>query len=195
MLTPSPSGWNSDGFTTWESTQGNNVITTISGVQSRSAPVLNFLFDWLPTEPPTSVKNQDAVRKHLFYLINAVHDIVYQYGFTESAGNFQQSNFGKGGLGNDRVIVNAQSTNGVNNARFSTPPDGQSGIMTLHLFTVTTPGRDGGFDSGIAIHEYAHGISNRLTGGPSNVYCLQSMQSAGLGEVIYFFEVRDGAML
>ncbi|MGB5944265.1 MAG: T9SS-dependent M36 family metallopeptidase [Leeuwenhoekiella sp.] len=33
--------------------------------------------------------------------------------------------------------------------------------------------RDGAFDNGIIIHEYAHGISNRLTGGPSNVNCLR----------------------
>ncbi|MCC2547251.1 T9SS-dependent M36 family metallopeptidase [Hymenobacter sp. BT175] len=34
------------------------------------------------------------------------------------------------------------------------------------------PGRDGDFDNGIIAHEYGHGISNRLTGGPGNSSCL-----------------------
>lgn len=34
----------------------------------------------------------------------------------------------------------------------------------------------------IPIHEYTHGISNRLTGGAANAQCLQSVESRGLGE-------------
>jgi len=32
------------------------------------------------------------------------------------------------------------------------------------------------------IHEYGHGISNRLTGGPSNSNCLGTGQPGGMGE-------------
>ena len=32
--------------------------------------------------------------------------------------------------------------------------------------------RDSGLDAGVVVHEYAHGISNRLIGGPDNVSCL-----------------------
>ncbi len=32
------------------------------------------------------------------------------------------------------------------------------------------------------MHEYAHGISTRLTGGPSNVGCLGWGESGGMGE-------------
>lgn len=32
---------------------------------------------------------------------NMFHDLMYAYGFTEEAGNFQQYNFGKGGKEND----------------------------------------------------------------------------------------------
>ncbi len=42
--------------------------------------------------------------------------------------------------------------------------------------------RDGDFDNGIIAHEYGHGVSIRLTGGPSNVGCLSLAQSAGMGE-------------
>jgi hypothetical protein len=36
--------------------------------------------------------------------------------------------------------------------------------------------RDGDLDAGIVIHEYGHGISNRLTGGPSIVNCLTAIE-------------------
>jgi extracellular elastinolytic metalloproteinase len=58
-----------------------------------------------------------------------IHDVFYQYGFDEKSGNFQDWNFGKGGLGNDAVIANAQDGSGTNNANFATPPDGQHGRM------------------------------------------------------------------
>ena len=36
--------------------------------------------------------------------------------------------------------------------------------------------KDGSLDTGIVTHEYGHGISNRLTGGPNNASCLYSCQ-------------------
>ncbi len=44
------------------------------------------------------------------------------------------------------------------------------------------PSRDSSFDNGVIIHEYGHGVSNRLTGGPKNVACLNGAQSGGMGE-------------
>lgn len=41
--------------------------------------------------------------------------------------------------------------------------------------------RDSDFDNGIIAHEYGHGISNRLTGGPSNSNCLQNAEQMGEG--------------
>jgi len=40
---------------------------------------------------------------------------------------------------------------------------------------------DGDFDNGIIAHEYGHGISNRLTGGPSNTNCLSNDEQMGEG--------------
>ncbi|MEM0997645.1 MAG: T9SS-dependent M36 family metallopeptidase [Bacteroidota bacterium] len=40
---------------------------------------------------------------------------------------------------------------------------------------------DGDFDNGIIGHEYAHGISNRLTGGPNNSGCLGNAEQMGEG--------------
>ena len=52
----------------------------------------------------------------------------------------------------------------------------------MYLFTATTPHRDGDLDNGIIIHEYGHGVSNRLTGGPANANALNATQSGGMGE-------------
>lgn len=40
---------------------------------------------------------------------------------------------------------------------------------------------DGDNDAGVMSHEYTHGISNRLTGGPNNVSCLQNKEEMGEG--------------
>jgi extracellular elastinolytic metalloproteinase len=183
QTTASPMGWHSDGFKTWNDTRGNNVDVVIGAGSFRALKVQDY-FDtnWSPTEEPRSANNLQAASVQLFYLINYLHDVLYQYGFTESAGNFQHNNFGKGGLDNDRILVFAQDENGKNNANFATPPDGQSGVMKMYLWEYTSPKRDGALDSVIPIHEFMHGVSNRLTGGPSNSNCLQARESAGLGE-------------
>jgi extracellular elastinolytic metalloproteinase len=46
--------------------------------------------------------------------------------------------------------------------------------------TARPPIRDGDFDNGIVLHEYGHGVSNRLTGGPA-VNCLSGNEQAGEG--------------
>ncbi|MCF8374067.1 MAG: T9SS-dependent M36 family metallopeptidase [Bacteroidales bacterium] len=40
---------------------------------------------------------------------------------------------------------------------------------------------DGDFDNGVVVHEYTHGISTRLVGGPSNVDCLYNEEQMGEG--------------
>lgn len=41
--------------------------------------------------------------------------------------------------------------------------------------------RDSDIDSGVITHEYGHGISNRLTGGPSTASCLNNQEQMGEG--------------
>lgn len=43
------------------------------------------------------------------------------------------------------------------------------------------PRRDISLDNGVIIHEYGHGLSTRLTGGPSNTACLVMDEQAGEG--------------
>ncbi|XJO78593.1 hypothetical protein BDV3_003006 [Batrachochytrium dendrobatidis] len=145
----SPQGW-TDG----QETTGNNVLAAdqTSGTPSSG---INGAFDssFNPQEDPRTAANVKASAINLFYIGNIVHDISYQYGFTEAAGNFQKDNFGKGGEGNDVVVINVQSTAGTDDAKFYAPADGQPGEMDMFRFTTTTPNRDGGLDNVIPIHD------------------------------------------
>ena len=102
---------------------------------------------------------------NLFYWVNILHDLYYHYGFDEKSGNFQENNYGRGGAQNDSVQAEAQDGGGVNNANFATPPDGQRPRMQLYLWTMTNPTRDAALVPPSIVHEYTHGLSNRLVGG------------------------------
>ncbi|KAK7038894.1 hypothetical protein VNI00_010528 [Paramarasmius palmivorus] len=184
ITSASPQGWHSDGTTSTTVTAGNNVIAykgSQSATTSQSSSGLNFVYTYDPTVAPTSGQNVDAARTNAFYIINAYHDTLYLYGWTESAYNFQNNNFGNGGSGNDRVLMSVQDSSGTNNANFATPPDGQSGTCRMYVWTLTSVRRDGSLENDIPIHEVTHGLTNRMTGGGTG-RCLQTTESRGLGE-------------
>ncbi|KAH9254989.1 extracellular metalloproteinase 5 [Batrachochytrium salamandrivorans] len=113
----SPNGW-TDG----KATKGNNVITsTPSGKTTPSTSDGVFDTKFSSRGAPGTDANIAAAAVNLFYVSNMMHDISYQYGFTESAGNFQTNNFGKGGRGNDAITINVLNPSRVNNADFLTP--------------------------------------------------------------------------
>jgi len=184
----SPNGWNAR-----SSTSGNNVIAVDNSGNSRDTDALkqngkqavgnNFLFDFSANDRTQSPADYtDAAITNAFFLSNRFHDIMYQYGFDERAGNFQQDNFGKGGQGGDPVLALVHDGSGKNNANFASPPDGESGIMRMFIFTRTTPNRDGALENAVVVHELAHGLSTRLTGGPATSNCLSRPEGGGLGE-------------
>jgi hypothetical protein len=328
--TASPFGWHdTDGNAGPEftDTRGNNVFAQedtdaddAGGLRPDGTASLDFSPLFAPSLQPGSYI--DASVTNLFYWNNIIHDVLYQYGFDEPAGNFQTNNYGKGGAGSDQVWADSQDGSGVNNARFGTPPDGFDPRMEMFrwlqsptprvivsspptiagtysagyaLFGGGTPGlagtvvraldpadgagptttdacspltnpgsvsgniaiidrgtctfvvkvshaedagaigviivnnagndiitmagidstilipavflgqsvgssiiaelgsgvsasivspaaRDSSFDGGVVVHEYAHGVSNRLTGGPANANCLAADESGGMGE-------------
>ncbi|MBV9956875.1 MAG: M36 family metallopeptidase, partial [Acidobacteria bacterium] len=143
-----------------------------------SSPTQDFTFPFSTSVDPRT--QQAAVVTNLFYFNNIMHDFSYGLGFTETAGNFQTNNYGRGGTGNDSVRAEAQDGSGTNNANFATPPEGQRPRMQQYLFTAPTPDRDSSVDSDVVFHEYGHGISNRLIGNGSTA--LQGTQSGAMGE-------------
>lgn len=166
------------------------------------APTGEFQFaftdNWRKTEGATGSFAQDAesAATNLFYHHNRIHDEMYAFGFTETAGNFQVDNFGKGGTGGDPVFGGAQSGAlgivdevvplGRNNANMITLPDGIPGITNMYLWEPVDDAfeglhRDGDYDTTIIQHEYSHGLSNRYVGG-GGLGSLGSTQSGAMGE-------------
>ncbi|KAK0185335.1 Fungalysin metallopeptidase-domain-containing protein [Armillaria mellea] len=177
-LGSSPQGWVQNG-----QTAGNNVIAfkgLLASTTFQSAPN-TFNYPYNTAIDPQLGGNVDAARTNAFYIVNKVHDYIYRYGFTEAAHNFQQNNFGNGGIGGDPVQMSVQDASDVNNANFLTLPDGQPGICRMFLWVNSIPSRDGDLQNDIIVHEMTHGITNRLTGG-GTATCLQTLESAGLGE-------------
>jgi extracellular elastinolytic metalloproteinase len=95
----------------------------------------NFLTAANLAAQPSAGGNKAVAVQNLFYLNNVLHDTLYRHGFDEVAGNFQQSNFGKGGKGRDPVRAEAQDGSGTDNANFATPPDGIKPRMQMYLWT------------------------------------------------------------
>lgn len=190
----SPYGWHdTNGAAGAEHTitKGNNVqaqedadANNTGGFSPNGGATLDFDFPIDFTQTP--VNYQSAAITNLFYWNNLIHDVWYKYGFTETSGNFQQNNYGRGGLGNDFVFADALDGSGTNNANFGTPPDGSNPRMQMFVWTPATPDRTSDLDNGVIAHEYGHGISNRLVGGPSNVNCLANAEQMGEGWSDYF---------
>jgi extracellular elastinolytic metalloproteinase len=139
---------------------------------------LDFRFPIDLTQDPGTY--QPAAVTNLFYWINGLHDLYYHYGFDEKSGNFQENDYGRGGIQNDSVQAEAQDGGGSNNSNFATPPDGQRPRMQLYLWSITSPRRDPDLDSGVIVHEYTHGLSNRLVGGGFGG-CLDNGEQPGEG--------------
>ncbi|TPX61709.1 hypothetical protein PhCBS80983_g00971 [Powellomyces hirtus] len=185
--TASPKGWHDDGKTQYKETIGNNANVYMSDDSGRQTTAKatgdnDYLVKFDVNKDANDAQNSIASIVNNFYITNEMHDLFYHYGFDEKAGNFQTTNFNGEGKGGDAVQVSSQDPGGANNANFATPPDGQEPQMNMYVFDTTSPIRDGGLDNDVPIHEYGHGISNRLTGGPSNVNCLDETESGGMGE-------------
>ncbi len=191
--------WHSTTSADFDITRGNNVYAQedrdnnnntfgVAGTSSTPLPNLTFDFTYDFTKSPTdpTSENQKFAITNLFYWNNIIHDLSYVYGFDEVSGNFQFDNQGRGGAANDFVVADAQDASGTNNANFSTPVDGSRPRMQMFIWTPANPDRDSDMDNGIIVHEYTHGISTRLTGGPANSSCLTNSEQAGEGWSDYF---------
>lgn len=187
----STNGWHhTDTNVSYTITRGNNVwakddidANNTGGSSPDGTATLTFDFPYTQ-DINTAAANRNAAITNLFYWNNIVHDVLWKYGFDEVRGNFQSNNMGRGGAGNDYVNADAQDGSGTDNANFATPPDGQSPRMQMYIWSNggnPTYQPDSDFDNGIISHEYGHGWSNRLTGGPANVTCLQNAEQGGEG--------------
>jgi len=204
--TASPFGWhdtNGAAGAEFTITRGNNTYTydDIGDVNSDTTPNndipgtspdggASLVFDF-PLEavdgqgnPQFSETNRslNAASTNTFYWTNVCHDLAYLYGFDEASGNFQENNYGNGGTGGDSVNAEVQDGGGTCNANFLSPPEGVNARM--QMFVCGT--KDGDYDNLVIVHEYAHGISIRLTGGGANSNSLNNQEQMGEGWSDYY---------
>lgn len=139
--TASPFGWhdtNGAAGAEFTITRGNNAYAyldlcdTNSGASPDGGAPLNFDFPFNLPQSPANFR--DASTVNLFYLNNIIHDVMYQYGFDEASGNFQENNYGNGGAASDSVNAEAQDGGGTDNANFATPPDGGNPRMQMYIW-------------------------------------------------------------
>ncbi|WP_437290626.1 M36 family metallopeptidase [Sorangium sp. So ce406] len=103
-----------------------------------SARTFDHVYD--PSLEPLSSEAQTmAAVTQLFYVNNWLHDWYYDSGFTEAAGNAQQDNMGRGGLGGDPMLAEAQdgaltTESPRNNANMNAMSDGASPRMQMYLW-------------------------------------------------------------
>ena len=191
-----PDGWLPPNGTV---TSGNNVDAFLDrdgdgepdpddlpGVVNGRAFSATQMFDF-PAETGQDPRDFPAASvTNLFYSANRAHDYYYGLGFNEAAGNMQADNFGQGGIGNDRLVAQAQDAN-ASIAFIATLPGGLSPVMNMGIlrgesFFSSDDDIDSSFSTDTVIHEYGHAVTNRVIGGPDHVTCLQGLQSAALGE-------------
>jgi len=145
----SPFGWHdTDGVAGPEFTvtRGNNVHA-YADRDNNNAPDpgsdpdggAGLVFDFSLDLGSRPFDSQPAMVTNLFYWNNVMHDVTYNYGFDEAAGNFQVNTYGHGGLGGDDVRAEAQDGSGRNNANFGTPTDGNRPRMQMFEWRSSEP--------------------------------------------------------
>jgi extracellular elastinolytic metalloproteinase len=140
--------------------------------------------------------NLAANENNAFYLANTYHDYLQNdgaIGFTPQAGNFTTA----GGdpvlqqvLDGANVDKGMPDTSHIDNANMNTPPDGIPPVMQMYLWHL--PGypddydpynpTSGAFDASVLLHEYTHGLSNRLVVDADGNSTLNSLQAGSMGE-------------
>jgi hypothetical protein len=171
-----PDDWVSVNLTAGNSTHGHVGVpwpgsgSSVAGTMSGT----NVTFD------PALATTSDQQVLNSFYYCCYIHDFSYALGFREPDGNFQADNFGRGGAQGDSVDARSWPAPIAAIANMYTPVDGQPPVMNLGLHGTTR--RHAAFDSTVVYHEFTHGITNRLVGGPANGNTLVSLQSRGIGE-------------
>lgn len=142
----SPFGWhdtNGVSGNEYTITRGNNVHAyedrdadyNSSGDEPNGTTNLVFDFPIDLTKEPDQYTKSSTVQ--LFYAMNFMHDFSYNFGFDEYA-NFQDYNKPGKGIGNDHIVAlsqfDANTLININNADFTSPPDGENGRVRMFLW-------------------------------------------------------------
>lgn len=156
--------------------EGNNVRMRIG---TKNASVKSVMQGPLRrfTPAPNSLEEQAV---NAFFVCNSMHDFFSLIGFSERDGNFQEQNFDGQGTAGDRLVVSISAAAGAN---MRAQNDGTVAELTLGLWKNDAQiGNPTALDAGVVIHEFAHGVSQRLVSGRLAKDALSEPQGLALGE-------------
>ncbi len=125
-------GNNADAYLDLTAPDGFNAGDQRAAVSAPGVFDLSYNFT---LQPGADLVQKQAAVLQQFYVVNYLHDWFYQAGFTETAGNAQTNNYGRGGLENDSLRAEGQDYGGTNNANMSTPADGSQPRMQMYVFS------------------------------------------------------------
>lgn len=208
QIVPFPAGWVSGRTTSgnnvnaYEDLNATNAIGYQPQTPDTGDPAFehfdyNFTDAYQTSGGTDITTDRDATLTQLFYWVNKAHDYYYSLGFDEPSRNFQNDNFGKGGAGGDAVLAEAfngwgtgteklckdKDNNAIfcrNNANFNANGgDGNAGRLQVYLGSSPFPFRESEMEGDTIVHEYGHGVSNRLVAGAN---LGSGVQTGGLGE-------------
>jgi hypothetical protein len=184
----SPQGWISGDGTSLE---GNNARSHLGYYTDPGLSDPLGAYDY-------AYNTQSSALTNAWWWTNDAHDRFYALGFDEVAGNYQTDNFGKGGVEGDPIEVTVFAAGKRDNAFFSpTSADGGIGAILLmwsscrfcgdhdgypETESKTAGERSTAFMRDLIFHEYSHGVTNRMVGGPADGSCLSSIQAEAMGE-------------
>lgn len=141
--------WNSDQQKDYDSLKGNNVFVYSDANSNNqpdftprsTTPLPNLTWNYVPdftVNPLEDIPTESFGLTNLFYWNNLMHDMSYDYGFDEPAGNMQTSNLGRGGKQNDFVLSEDYDTGDTLNANFALAADGKKPRQQL-FFAYPSP--------------------------------------------------------
>jgi hypothetical protein len=190
----SPFGWHDTDAAVgpeYTITRGNNVHAYLDQDNNGAADFggspdggggLDFHFPIDLTEHAQAYR--DAVVTNLFYWNNVIHDLTYNYGFTEDAGNFQENNYDAGedaGNGDgDYVRAEAADGGGTNNANFNT------GLSRMQMYLWPGSTNAFGFQNEVVVDNVGSFIASWSRFGPP------AMNAGTSGQIVL---VNDGSAL
>ena len=165
---PNESAFPPSDWVSVNSTAGPYVGAHLPGRNPALATPVNGVMTFNPANPADEYARQVT----LLYLCSFMHDYLLLLGFDE--GNFQA-----GGTDQpDPVDAIAFPGAVVGTASMVIPPQGSPTLSA----GIGAKDRHTALDSGVIFHEYTHGLTSRLVGGPENSATLDAVQSSGLGE-------------
>jgi len=175
-----PPSWSSESSTVGSATDAHLEVIAADGTESAGLPTAGVETGGRLVFDPKDATGDAQKVLNTFYFTNVMHDVFYVLGFDEAAGNFQVSNLGAGSAANDALDARIYSGAVWGTASMWTPTDGSPPVMKMGLYEAS--GRHTAFDADVVFHEFTHGVTSRLVGGPLNANALDSAQSSGMGE-------------